>query len=51
MGGYKTDLSGLEQVRVVGFYEHVMGFQVREDARNLLVGRECLRYLVGYLKP
>ena len=32
MGGYKMDLSGSEQIRVVGFYVHVMGFQVTEDA-------------------
>ena len=44
------DLSGSGQVKVVGFYEHVMGFQVTADARNLLVVRECSRYLAGYIK-
>jgi len=33
-------LSGSEQVKVVGVYEHVIGFQVTEDPRNLLVGRK-----------
>ena len=36
------DSSGLEQVKVVGFYEHVMGFQVTRRCAKFIGGARML---------